>query len=38
LQRKTASATRERMLREMGEAITAIAAERPLVLWLEDLH
>jgi DNA-binding winged helix-turn-helix (wHTH) protein/predicted ATPase len=38
LQRKTAGATRERMLREMGEAIDAITAERPLVLWLEDLH
>src|SRR5262249_30833293 len=38
LQRKTQGATRERMLREMGEAIDAITAERPLVLWLEDLH
>jgi predicted ATPase len=38
LQRKTQGATRERMLREMGEALDAITAERPLVLWLEDLH
>lgn len=38
LQRQTQGATRERMLREMGEAIEAITAERPLVLVLEDLH
>ena len=38
LQRKTQGATRERMLRELGEAIEAITAERPLVLWFEDLH
>src|SRR5262249_51976013 len=38
LQRKRAGATRERMLREMGEAIEAITAMHPLVLWLEDLH
>jgi DNA-binding winged helix-turn-helix (wHTH) protein len=38
VQRKVQGATRERMLREMGEAIEAITAERPLVLWLEDLH
>jgi predicted ATPase/DNA-binding winged helix-turn-helix (wHTH) protein len=38
LQRKTAGATRERMLREMAEALDTITAERPLVLWLEDLH
>jgi DNA-binding winged helix-turn-helix (wHTH) protein/tetratricopeptide (TPR) repeat protein len=31
-------ATRERMLREMAEALEALAAERPLVLLLEDLH
>jgi predicted ATPase/DNA-binding winged helix-turn-helix (wHTH) protein len=30
--------TRERMLREMAEALEALAAERPLVLLLEDLH
>src|SRR5262245_2621926 len=38
LQRKVAGATRERMLREMGEALEALTAEQPLVLWLEDLH
>ncbi|NOT54898.1 MAG: AAA family ATPase [Deltaproteobacteria bacterium] len=38
VQRKVQGATRERMLREMTEAIEAITAERPLVLWLEDLH
>ena len=38
LQRKTAGATRERMLRELAEALEVIAAERPLILWLEDLH
>jgi predicted ATPase len=38
LQRKVQGATRERMLREMAEAIDAITAERPLILWLEDLH
>lgn len=32
------SATPERMLREMTEALEAAAAERPLVLLLEDLH
>src|SRR5262249_56315198 len=37
-QRQTQGARRERMLREMGEALDAITAERPLVLWLEDLH
>ncbi|HEV8718767.1 MAG TPA: AAA family ATPase, partial [Candidatus Binatia bacterium] len=38
LQRKVAGATRERMLRELAEAVEALTAERPLVLWLEDLH
>jgi DNA-binding winged helix-turn-helix (wHTH) protein/predicted ATPase len=38
LQRTTQHATRERMLREMGEAIETITAARPVVLWLEDLH
>src|SRR2546428_252463 len=38
LQRKVAGTTRERMLRELAEAVEAITAERPLVLWLEDLH
>jgi DNA-binding winged helix-turn-helix (wHTH) protein/predicted ATPase len=38
LQRKTAGATKERMLRELAEALEVLTAERPLVLWLEDLH
>jgi DNA-binding winged helix-turn-helix (wHTH) protein len=38
LQRRAAEGTRERMLREMGEALEVLSAERPLVLWLEDLH
>ena len=38
LQSRTAGATRERMFREMAEALEALAAERPLVLVLEDLH
>ena len=38
LQRQVGGGTRERMLREMAEAIEALTAERALVLWLEDLH
>src|SRR5262249_43904914 len=38
LQRKPVGATRERMLREMVEALEAVTAEQPLVLVLEDLH
>ena len=38
LQRKVAGATRERMLREMAEAVEVLTAERPLVLSFEDLH
>jgi DNA-binding winged helix-turn-helix (wHTH) protein/tetratricopeptide (TPR) repeat protein len=38
LQRKTQGATKERMLREMAEALEVVTAERPLVLVLEDLH
>jgi DNA-binding winged helix-turn-helix (wHTH) protein/predicted ATPase len=38
LQSQTTGATRERMLREMAEAIEAIASESPLLLVLEDLH
>lgn len=38
LQRKVAGATRERMLREMAEALEVLTTERPLVLVLEDLH
>jgi predicted ATPase/DNA-binding winged helix-turn-helix (wHTH) protein len=36
--REALGASRERMLREMGEALDALAAEVPLVLVLEDLH
>ena len=35
---QTQGVMRERMLREMGEAIDVVTAERPLVLWLEDIH
>jgi predicted ATPase len=38
LQRRTQGVTRERMLRELAEALEVITAARPLVLWLEDLH
>jgi predicted ATPase len=38
LQRRVVGATRERMLREMVEAIDVLTAHRPLVLWFEDLH
>ena len=38
LSREVAGATRERMLREMGEALDALTAATPLVLILEDLH
>jgi DNA-binding winged helix-turn-helix (wHTH) protein/tetratricopeptide (TPR) repeat protein len=38
LQRETIGATKERMLREFGDALAAFAAGGPLVLLLEDLH
>jgi DNA-binding winged helix-turn-helix (wHTH) protein len=38
LQPRVVGPTRERMLREMAEALEALAADRPLVLVLEDLH
>jgi hypothetical protein len=38
LQHKVAGATKERMLRELAEAMEALTRERLLVLWLEDLH
>jgi predicted ATPase len=38
LQRQVQGASRERMLREMTEALEALTAEIPLVLILEDLH
>jgi DNA-binding winged helix-turn-helix (wHTH) protein/predicted ATPase len=38
LQRRIGGTPGERMMRELVEAIDALTAERPLVLWLEDLH
>jgi DNA-binding winged helix-turn-helix (wHTH) protein len=38
LNREVLGATRERMLREMGEALEVLTADLPLVLILEDLH
>jgi DNA-binding winged helix-turn-helix (wHTH) protein/predicted ATPase len=38
LGREVSGATRERMLREMAEALEALSADQPLVLILEDLH
>lgn len=38
LQRQVAGATKERMLREAGDAVEVLTAERPLVVVLEDLH
>jgi len=38
LQQQAGGATQDRMLREFGELVDRIAAERPLLLVLEDLH
>jgi hypothetical protein len=38
LQRRASGTTRERMLRELAEAVEALTVARPLVLVLEDLH
>jgi len=38
LRQETLGATRDRMLREMTEAIEALAADAPVALVLEDLH
>jgi len=38
LRRETAGATKERMLREMGDGLGALTESAPLVLLLEDLH
>ncbi len=38
LQQDTIGATKERMLREMGDALGMLAGSSPLVLLLEDLH
>jgi len=38
LQRETIGATKERMLREMGDALGELAGNNPLVILLEDVH
>src|SRR5208337_2011458 len=38
LQREIVGATRERMLREIGEALETITSDKPLLLVLEDMH
>lgn len=38
LQQQISGATRDRMMREMAEAVEALTAQTPLVLVLEDLH
>jgi DNA-binding winged helix-turn-helix (wHTH) protein/predicted ATPase len=38
LQRRSSTATRERMLRELAEALEVLTSERPVVLILEDMH
>jgi predicted ATPase/DNA-binding winged helix-turn-helix (wHTH) protein len=38
LQRRILGASRERMLRELAEALEVLTLERPLILVLEDLH
>jgi DNA-binding winged helix-turn-helix (wHTH) protein/tetratricopeptide (TPR) repeat protein len=38
MQRRGGGMTRERMLRELAEAVEALTATRPVVLVLEDLH
>jgi serine/threonine protein kinase/tetratricopeptide (TPR) repeat protein len=38
LQQETIGATKERMMREMGDALSMFAATAPIVLLFEDLH
>ncbi len=38
LERHVAGVTRDRMLRELAEAVEMLGADAPLILWLEDLH
>jgi tetratricopeptide (TPR) repeat protein/predicted Ser/Thr protein kinase len=38
IQRETTGATKDRMLRELGDALTALTAETPVLLLLEDMH
>jgi DNA-binding winged helix-turn-helix (wHTH) protein/predicted ATPase len=35
---QTQGTARQRMLRELAEAVERLTAEAPLILWLEDLH
>ena len=38
LRRATSEGGAQRMLREIAQALEVLAVERPIVLWLEDLH
>lgn len=38
LRQALAGATSQRMLREIAQALEVLSIERPIVLWLEDLH
>ena len=38
LQREATGATKDRMLRELGDALAALTAESPVLLFLEDVH
>ena len=38
LQQRASGSTRERMLRELAEALEVLTAQQPLILVLEDLH
>ena len=38
LRRETVGATKDRMLREMGDALGVLSSTAPLLLLLEDLH
>jgi len=38
LQRDTIGATKDRMMRELGDALVAMAASAPVLFFLEDLH
>jgi len=38
LQREATGATRDRMLRELGDAVAALTEDTPLILFLEDVH
>ena len=38
LRRTAADSSAQRMLREIAQALEVLAAQKPIVLWLEDLH